>query len=199
LVPSCAEAGVLGVLPGIIGSIQATEAIKLILGVGESLSGRLLIFDALGMGFREVSLKRNPECPVCGDEPTQTELVDYDLFCGVAPEAEAEEPLVQLSPATVDEALRSDDPPFLLDVREPYEWEIGNLGSRGGVLIPYSEVSGRVRDIPRDRPIVVYCHVGVRSALIALQLRRDGFQDVANLKGGYRAWVEEVDPTLARY
>ena len=209
LVPSCAEAGVLGVLPGIIGSIQAAEAIKIILGVGVSLSGRLLIFDALAMEFREVGLKRNPHCPVCGDEPTQTQLVDYDLFCGVDPEGEGEgrDPLPQKTPREVDAALRkeadgpsgSGNTPFLLDVREPHEWEIGNLGPRGAVLIPYTQVFHRLDEIPLDHPIVVYCHVGVRSAIIADQLRTRGFTNVANLKGGYRAWVDEVDPSLTRY
>jgi len=217
LVPNCAEAGVLGVLPGIIGSIQAAEAIKIILGVGESLSGRLLIFDALGMAFREMGLKRNPDCPLCGDEPTQTELVDYDLFCGVEPEGESgrRDPLPQVTPREVDAALKGEvgaalsggvdgpegrmDAPFLLDVREPYEWEIGNLGARGAVLIPYTEVFQRLEELPSDRPIVVLCQVGVRSAIVADQLRSRGYSQVANLKGGYLAWVDEVDATLPRY
>ncbi len=201
LVPNCAEAGVLGVLPGIIGSIQATEAIKVLVGVGESLAGRLLLFDALQMAFREVRLRRNENCPVCGDHPTQTELVDYDLFCGVEPDGAplGRDPLPQLSPVEAAEALGRTPPPFLLDVREPHEWEIGNLGARGAVLIPYSQVRGRVEELPRDRPILIYCHVGVRSALVAETLRSLGFGEVANLRGGYRGWVEDVDPTLSRY
>lgn len=199
LVPGCAEAGVLGVLPGVIGSLQAAEAIKLILGVGESLAGRLLIFDALTLSFREVTLRRNPTCPVCGEEPTVTELMDYERFCGVEVEAAGEDPLIQESPKAVYEALGSEDPPFLLDVREPHEWEIGNLGNRGAVLIPFGEIPDRLDELPRDRRIVVLCHVGVRSALVARELRRRGFSDVANLKGGYLAWVDGVDSSLTRY
>jgi adenylyltransferase/sulfurtransferase len=201
MVPSCAEAGVLGVLPGIIGSIQAAEAIKTILGVGETLAGRLLLFDARAMTFREVRIRRAPDCPVCGDEPTLTELVDYDLFCGLPSEEALPEPapLPQASPEEVDAALKGASPPFLLDVREPHEWEIGNLGSRGAVLIPYAEVRGRAEELPRDRPIVVYCHVGVRSAVVAQTLRAMGFRTVSNLKGGYRAWVETVDGSLPVY
>jgi molybdopterin/thiamine biosynthesis adenylyltransferase/rhodanese-related sulfurtransferase len=209
LVPSCAEAGVLGVLPGIIGSIQAAEAIKVILGVGESLSGRLLIFNALAMDFREVGLKRNPHCPVCGDDPTQTRLVDYDLFCGLEPEGEGggPDPLPQMTPREAEVALSdgaarpegSRDAPFLLDVREPHEWEIGNLESHGAVLIPYLQLQQRMEEIPMDRHIVVYCHVGVRSAIIAEQLRNRGYPRVSNLKGGYLAWADEVDPSLTRY
>ena len=201
LVPSCAEAGVLGVLPGIMGSIQAAEAIKTILGVGDTLAGRLLLFDALALSFREVRLTRNPECPVCGDRPTLTALVDYDLFCGVEADGTpaGREPLPQLSPAEVEAALGSDAPPLLLDVREPHEWEIGNLGARGAILIPFGQVQQRVEELPVDRPIVVYCHVGVRSALAADTLRSLGFEGVANLRGGYRAWTQEVDPSLPRY
>jgi molybdopterin/thiamine biosynthesis adenylyltransferase/rhodanese-related sulfurtransferase len=205
LVPNCAEAGVLGVLPGIMGSIQAAEAIKLLLGQGEPLAGRLLLFDALSMEFREVGLKANPDCPVCGDHPTQTELVDYDLFCGLEPEGEegGKDPLPQLTPKEVATLLGGggdrESRPFLLDVREPHEWEIGNLGHLGALLMPYGEVAARMEEIPMDRPLVVYCHVGVRSAIIAQQLRTRGIADVANLKGGYRGWVDEVDPGLTRY
>ena len=201
LVPNCAEAGVLGVLPGIIGSIQAAEVVKTILGVGDSLSGRLLLFDALAMSFREVRLRRNPECPVCGDRPTQTELVDYDLFCGVESHGAPtpRDPLLQLTPKEVEEALGADLPPLLLDVRERHEWEIGNLGAWGATLIPFGEVRGRVEELPKKQRIVVYCHVGVRSALIADLLRTLGFRSVANLKGGYLAWTHDVDPTLPRY
>jgi len=199
LVPGCAEAGVLGVLPGIVGSIQAAEVIKLILGVGESLSGRLLIFDALGLSFREVVLNRNPECPVCGDHPTVTELIDYEGFCGIEAEERLLEPLTQETPETVAAALGSDHPPFLLDVREPHEWEIGNLEHRGAVLIPFPQIPDRLDEIPRGRKIVVFCHVGVRSALVAQELIRRGFSEVANLRGGYLAWVDGVEPGLPRY
>ncbi len=199
LVPTCAEAGVLGVLPGIIGSLQAAEALKLILGVGESLAGRLLIFDALSLSFREMRLQPNPDCPVCGEEPTQTGLVDYEGFCGVAPEAPPREPMVQLPPREVAAALDSDAPPLLVDVREAWEWEIGNLDHRGAVLIPYGEVDRRLADLPKDRLLVVYCQVGVRSALMVERLRNAGFAEVANLRGGYLAWVDQVEPHLPRY
>lgn len=199
LVPTCAEAGVLGVVPGVIGSLQAAEAMKLILGVGSSLVGRLLIFDAMALTFREVSLRWDPACVVCGEEPTLTALVDYEQFCGVTPEAPPREPIVQRPPLEVADALDSDAPPLLLDVREPWEWEIGNLAHRGAVLLPYGEVESRLAALPRDCPIVVYCHVGVRSALIVERLRNAGFPEVANLKGGYLAWVDQVEPGLVRY
>ncbi len=201
LVPTCAQAGVLGAVPGVIGTLQAAEALKLILGVGHSLAGRLLIFDALELSFREVGLSRDPACPACGDQPTVRELVDYDLFCGVRPEdvEGAREPISQLTPVEVEVALGSASPPLLLDVREPWEWEVGNLAGRGALLIPYGEVDRRLAELPRDRPLVVYCLVGVRSALIAEGLRAAGFTEVANLKGGYLAWAEDVDPTLPRY
>ncbi len=201
LAPTCAEAGVLGAVPGIIGSLQAAEALKLILGVGESLAGRLLIFNALELSFREVGLKRNPQCPVCGDGPTRKELVDPDRFCGVEPleAAPPREPIPQVSPRQVAAALGSDAPPLLVDVRERWEWEIGNLATSGAVLIPYGEVENRTEELPRGRPLVVYCQVGVRSALIVERLRASGFTEVANLKGGYLAWADEVDPGLPRY
>jgi adenylyltransferase/sulfurtransferase len=200
LVPTCAEAGVLGVLPGILGSIQATEAIKLILGVGRSLAGRLLIFDALELSFREVRVKANPDCPVCAQDRSQVELVDYDLFCGVEEDSDSagRVPLSQVTPTVLDKRLRTAPPPFLLDVREPYEWEIGNLAGVGAVLIPYGEVRNRVAELPDDISIVVYCHVGVRSALVAQDLMTLGFRDVSYLKGGYLAWIQEVDPDLPR-
>ncbi|MBT8395985.1 MAG: molybdopterin-synthase adenylyltransferase MoeB [Gemmatimonadetes bacterium] len=201
LVPTCAEAGVLGVLPGIIGSLQAAEAIKLILGVGTPLAGRLLIFDALDLSFREVRLRANPRCSVCGEEPTLTELVDYDLFCGVEPDSgpALRKPVPQVTPADLERRLEAGPRPFLLDVREPYEWEIGNLGHEGAVLVPYAEILNRLEELPKDRTIAVYCHVGVRSALIVQELMTKGFSDVLNLKGGYLAWVDQVDPGLPRY
>jgi adenylyltransferase/sulfurtransferase len=201
LVPSCAEAGVLGVLPGVIGSLQATEVIKQVLGIGESLAGRLLIFNSLELTFREVRLRRNPECPACGDTPTLTELVDYQLFCGVGPEdlPAPREPVPQITPMELKGRLEDSPPPYLLDVREPYEWEIGNLSHHGAVLIPYGELPNRVEELPRERSLVVYCHVGVRSALAVESLMRKGFPEVSNLKGGYLAWVDDVDPHLSRY
>ncbi len=201
LIPTCAEAGVLGVLPGIMGSIQATEAIKLILGVGTSLAGRLLIFDALELSFREVRLRANPDCAVCAQDRSQVELVDYDLFCGVEEgfDASVRTPVSQVTPRELKEKLEGGFRPLLLDVREPYEWEIGNLAGEGAVHIPYAEVPHRTAELPTDASIVVYCHVGVRSALVAQDLMSLGFQDVSNLRGGYLAWVEDVNPDLPRY
>ncbi len=201
LVPTCAEAGVLGVLPGVVGSLQAMEAIKLVLAVGDPMVGRLLVFDALELSFREMKLRKNPDCPVCGDQPTQTELVDYDAFCGVEPEPSppSSESLPQVSPRELRDRLEGGEHPFLLDVREPYEWAIGNLEDRGAVLVPMGELSRRLDELPRDRSLVVYCHVGVRSAMVVASLRSRGFRDVANLRGGYLAWADEVDPSLPRY
>jgi len=201
LVPSCAEAGVLGVLPGVIGSLQATEVLKILLGVGEPLVGRLLVFDALGLVFREVRLRRNPDCAVCGDTPTQTTLLDYERFCGIepAPEEAGGREMPRVSPAALKRLLQEEPAPFVLDVREPYEWEIGNLAHEGAVLIPYGQVPRRLDEIPTDRTVVVYCHVGVRSALVVQDLRRQGREDVRNLEGGYLAWVDAVDPDLPRY
>jgi adenylyltransferase/sulfurtransferase len=201
LIPTCAEAGVLGVLPGIMGSIQATEAIKLILGVGTSLAGRLLIFDALELSFREVRLRANPDCLVCAQDRSLVELVDYELFCGIeeGTDVSLRAPVSQITPRELKERLDGGPRPILLDVREPYEWEIGNLAAEGAVHIPYAEVRNRTAELPADTPIVVYCHVGVRSALVAQDLMSFGFPDVYNLRGGYLAWVDQVDPDLPRY
>jgi adenylyltransferase/sulfurtransferase len=202
LVPNCAEGGVVGVLPGIIGSLQALETIKLLLGRGDVLAGRLLIFDALGMEWREVKLRRNPQCPVCGDEPTQTELIDYELFCGVGPvngsgmESDGIE-VDEVDPATVLERLDSETPPYLLDVREPWEWAVSNLSSRGARLIPLGELDERLGEVPEDRPVVVYCRTGARSLTAARQLVEAGFESpVANLRGGMVAWARDVEPGL---
>ncbi len=201
LVPTCAEAGVLGVLPGVLGSLQATEVIKLILGVGSPLVGRLLIFDALALSFREVRLRRNPDCPICGDSPTLLELVDYDLFCGLEPAGAppSRTPVPQITPPELEARLSQDSPPLLLDVREPFEWEIGNLAPQGAVLIPFAQVAARLHELPRDRSVVVYCHIGVRSVLVAETLMKEGFREVFNLKGGYLAWADDVNPNLPRY
>jgi adenylyltransferase/sulfurtransferase len=202
LVPNCAEGGVVGVLPGIIGSLQALETIKLLLGCGDVLAGRLLIFDALCMEWREVKLRRNPQCPVCGDEPTQTELIDYELFCGVGPvngsgmESDGIE-VDEVDPATVLERLDSETPPYLLDVREPWEWAVSNLSSRGARLIPLGELDERLGEVPEDRPVVVYCRTGARSLTAARQLVEAGFESpVANLRGGMVAWARDVEPGL---
>jgi molybdopterin/thiamine biosynthesis adenylyltransferase/rhodanese-related sulfurtransferase len=201
LVPNCAEGGVIGVLPGIIGSLQALETIKLLLGSGDPLVGRLLIFDALGMEFREVRLRRNPACPVCGDQPTQTELIDYEVFCGVAPASDVEAAMEggavdEVGAASVLEQLASDRPPYLLDVREPWEWAVSNLSARGARLIPLGELDERMGEIPRDRSVVVYCRTGQRSLQAALQMTEAGFGHVSNLRGGMVAWAREVEPGL---
>ena len=200
LVPNCAEGGVLGVLPGIIGSMQALETVKLILGVGETLAGRLLIFDALEMTWREVGLRRNPECPVCGDAPTQTELIDYEIFCGVTPDpsadAQAQPTAVsELDPPEVVAQLESDVPPFLLDVREPWEWAVGSLAGRGARLIPMGELDERLDELPRDRHVVVYCRSGQRSLEAAHRLAEAGYP-AASLRGGILAWARDVEPGL---
>jgi len=203
LVPSCAEGGVLGVLPGVIGTIQATEAVKLIMGIGEPLIGRFLIYDALRMKFRELKLKKDPECPVCGENPTVRELIDYEQFCGVAPTA----PEVHVTGAsdnatetTVTELKKRMDAKadfFLLDVREPNEYQIGRIP--GSTLIPLGEVPQRVNEIPRDKEIIVQCKMGGRSAKAAAFLRQQGFTRVKNLTGGILAWSDQIDPTVPKY
>jgi adenylyltransferase/sulfurtransferase len=204
MVPSCAEAGVLGVLPGIIGSLQALEVIKIVLGQGESLVGRLLIFDALELKWREVKIRRNPDCPVCGNEPTQTELIDYDVFCGVASDqfedqAKTSEKFIEIKPSELRDRLKVDPPPFLLDVREPFEWDIVNLSDLGAFLIPLGELSERIAELPSDREIVVHCRSGVRSAKAADILSDSGFSGLYNLNGGILGWIDEVDPCLPKY
>ena len=207
LVPNCAEAGVLGVLPGVVGSLQALETIKLILGKGKSLVGRLLIFDALDLSWREVEVRRNPDCPVCGDDPTQTELIDYEDFCGLrsggataaSEEADDPEPISEIDPLELVERLAGPEPPYLLDVREPYEWENANLEPQGAVLIPLGDLGERVDELPTDREIVAYCRTGQRSATAVRGLMALGFTGVHNLRGGVVAWADDVDPTLAKY
>jgi len=204
LVPNCAEAGVLGVLPGVVGSLQALEVIKLILDEGDSLVGRLLIFDALELKWREVKLKRNPDCPVCGDEPTQKELIDYDVFCGLQGE-QSEDPrdslkrFCEMEPSQLKDQLGSNNPPFVLDVRESFEWDIVNLGDFGSYLIPLGELDQRIDEIPYDREIVVHCRSGVRSAKAANILADNGFSGLHNLSGGILGWIDEVDKSLPKY
>jgi sulfur-carrier protein adenylyltransferase/sulfurtransferase len=211
LVPNCAEGGVVGVLPGIIGSVQALEVIKLLLGAGTSLAGRLLIFDGLALEWREVTLRRNPSCPVCGEAPTQTELIDYEVFCGVGAEAPAAGASVALpesapragaagvtevEPDAAAQQLASDEPPYLLDVREPWEWAVSNLAGQGARLIPLGELDERLGEVPADRPVVVYCRTGQRSLTAAHRLARAGRGPVANLRGGLVAWARDVEPGL---
>jgi adenylyltransferase/sulfurtransferase len=198
LVPSCAEGGVLGVLPGIVGSIQAAETLKLIIGKGEPLIGRLLLFDALGMRFRELKLRKNPECPVCGAHPTLTKLIDYAEFCGIrgeeAPAPETNVP--EIGPRELKARLDRGDDLIILDVREPHEYQICNLGGR---LIPLGDLPGRVSELDSSREIVAHCRSGKRSAEAVEFLRKAGFRKVLNLKGGILAWSDEVDPSVPKY
>ncbi len=197
LVPSCAEGGVLGVLPGVIGTIQATEAIKLLSGIGEPLIGRLLLYDALAMRFRELKLRRNPDCPVCGDHPTITELIDYQQFCGISPEEAHRDATIEITPAEVANWLHSDNPPFLLDVREPNEWEICHIP--GAVRISVNELAERMNELDSAVEMVVYCRSGVRSARAVELLRQAGFRKVKNMAGGILRWSDEVDPSVPKY
>src|SRR5436305_1253890 len=198
LVPSCAEGGVLGVLPGIVGSIQAMETIKLILGSGDHLMGRLLLFDALGMRFRELKLRRNPKCPMCGVNRVITELIDYYEFCGVrgeeAPDSNVQVP--EITPRELKSRLDRGDDLFILDVREPHEFQICNLN---GNLIPLGELPRRVHELDSSREIVAHCRSGKRSAEAVDFLRKAGFRKVLNMKGGILAWSDEVDPSVPKY
>ena len=200
LVPSCAEGGVLGILPGLVGVIQATEVIKLILGKGSPLIGRLLLVDALGMRFRELKLRKNPECPVCGDNPTVKELIDYQHFCGIVPESKEEKAMKngipQLSVKELKQRIDGGEDVFILDVREPYEYQIAQIG---GKLIPQNDVPQRLSEIPRDREIIVQCRSGARSQKIAEFLKQSGYSQVANLAGGILAWSDEIDPKVQKY
>jgi len=194
LVPNCAEAGVLGVLPGIVGSIQAAEVIDMILGKGASLVGRLLLIDALDMKFREVRLKKNPGCAVCGENPTVKELIDYEIFCGIR---EEREPGLEIGPVALKQALVGGGRVVLVDVRSPAEARIARI--EGSTLIPLDQLMRRVNELNPGDPIVVYCHTGMRSGQAAKLLRGAGFKNVKNLKGGIQAWTKEVDPTLRQY
>jgi sulfur-carrier protein adenylyltransferase/sulfurtransferase len=204
LVPSCAEGGVLGVLPGVVGTIQATEAIKLIIGAGDPLIGRLLLFDALQMRFRALKLQKDRECPVCGDNPTVTKLIDYELFCGITPAVRAADRgtiSAELETTVEDLKERLDrGDVYLLDVREPREFDIARIP--GSVLIPLGELPKRLDELPKgpDAPdIIVHCKSGVRSAKAVNMLREEGFDRVQNLKGGILAWISRIDPSLHSY
>jgi sulfur-carrier protein adenylyltransferase/sulfurtransferase len=196
LVPSCAEGGVLGVLPGIIGTIQATEAVKLILGVGNPLIGRLLIFDALRMQFRELKLRKDPQCPMCGEHRTIHELIDYEQFCGVGHQAEVTTE-ADITAGELKSKLDGGEQIFILDVREPQEYRINRIP--GSVLIPLGDLPQRVREVDSAREIVVHCKTGARSARAAEFLRGAGFRRVRNLKRGIVGWIETVDPTQPMY
>jgi adenylyltransferase/sulfurtransferase len=200
LVPSCAEGGVLGILPGLVGVMQATEAIKLILGKGEPLIGRLLLIDALNMRFRELKLRKNPECPVCGSNPTLTQLIDYQQFCGILPETPQEKSMKngipQMTVKELKQRFDAGEDVQLIDVREPYEFQIAQIG---GKLIPQNDVPQRLAEIDRDREVVVHCRSGARSQRIAEFLKQSGFPQVTNLAGGILAWSDEIDPKVQKY
>jgi adenylyltransferase/sulfurtransferase len=198
LVPSCAEGGVLGILPGAIGTIQATETVKLILGIGEPLIGRLLLYDALSMRFREMKLRKDPSCPICGENPTVTELIDYQEFCGI-PQANAQAATEEVPEITVQELkekLENGGGLAVLDVREPHEYEVANIGAR---LIPLGELPERLVELDKDETLAVHCKTGGRSARAVKLLQDAGFENVYNVKGGITAWSEEIDPSVPKY
>jgi molybdopterin/thiamine biosynthesis adenylyltransferase/rhodanese-related sulfurtransferase len=192
-VPNCAQAGVLGVLPGIIGMLQAIEAIKLILGIGEPLVGRLLHFDALKVKFRELNLRRDPECPVCGENPTIFSPIDYEQFCG----ARTEDKIPTMSARELKRKMDAREPIELIDVREVFEYEIARID--GAKLIPLGEIADRLNELQRERPIVIHCHSGRRSAEAVQLLQQRGFANVYNLDGGIDAWSDQIDPSVPKY
>jgi len=198
VVPNCAEAGVLGVLPGLIGTIQATEAIKSILGIGDTLAGRLLLVDALRMNFRTIRLRRDPECPACGTRELK-ELIDYDVFCGTSPSGDGTRSsgIRQIAPRELSDRLRRGDVIDLIDVREPYEWRIARI--EGARLIPLGRIGASASEIARDRDVVLYCHHGARSQTAGEALVAQGFDRIWNLSGGIDRWSAEVDPSVPTY
>ena len=202
LVPSCAEGGVLGILPALVGSIQATETVKIILGKGETLSGRLVLYDALNMKFRELKLRRNPDCPLCGDHRTIHALIDYEQFCGIPQQADEPEPDAALNDWEIDPRglkakMDRDEPVFILDVREPHEFQICSIPN--SVLIPLGDLPKRVGELNAADDIVVHCKSGIRSAKAVNFLKTAGFTKLQNLKGGILAWSDDVDPTVPKY
>lgn len=198
LVPSCAEGGVLGILPGVVGTLQATEVVKLIIGQGEPLKGRLLLYDALGLRFRELKLRRDPECPVCGDHPTATQLIDYKEFCGIGAAQETNQVSTgEISPKEVKARLDRGDDFQLVDVREPHEHQICHIAAAR--LIPLGELPKRLMELDASREIVVHCKSGMRSAKAADLLRQSGFSNVLNMTGGIIAWSDQVDPSVPKY
>ncbi|MEQ1758052.1 MAG: molybdopterin-synthase adenylyltransferase MoeB [Vicinamibacterales bacterium] len=203
LVPSCAEGGVLGVLPGIIGVIQATETIKLMLGIGEPLIGRFMIYDALKMRFRELKLRKDPDCPVCGTHPTVTKLIDYEQFCGIVPEPQSTvvpvtgESEWEITSTRLKQRLDAGDKLFILDVREPNEYQINRIA--GSTLIPLGELPRRYQELPKDQEIILQCKMGGRSQKALDFLRTVGFGKMKNLKGGILDWIDKVDPSQPKY
>lgn len=197
LVPSCAEGGVLGVLPGLVGTVQATEVIKLLLGQGNPLVGRLLLFDALEMRFREVRLRRDPSCPICGDSPTIHELIDYDQFCGVGPAVKEPEEIGEITVQELKEEQDAGRDILVLDVRNPYELDICRL--EGSYLIPLGELMERVAELNPNKDIVVHCKSGARSTEAIRRLRTKGFVKLRNLTGGILAWADQIDPEMPKY
>jgi rhodanese-related sulfurtransferase len=201
MVPTCAEGGVLGVLPGTIGTIQATEALKLVLGIGESLVGRLMLYNALDMSFEYVKLRKNPHCKVCGPEPEITELIDYNAFCGVPGIGEEEEGAVgggwDITATQLAERLKEGNHIRLIDVREPHELEISHI--EGADLIPLGQLAARMNELDSAEETVLFCKSGTRSARALELLASAGFRRVKNLKGGINAWAREVDPSLPLY
>ncbi len=198
LVPSCAEGGVLGILPGAIGTIQATETVKLILGIGDPLIGRLMLYDALGMSFREMKLRKDPNCPVCGENPTVTELIDYQEFCGIpqANAAEQENGVPEITVQDLKAKLDNGGDINVLDVREPHEYEVANIGVK---LVPLGELPQRLAEFDRGENFAVHCKSGARSAKAVKLLQDAGFPHVYNVKGGITAWSEEIDPSVPKY
>jgi adenylyltransferase/sulfurtransferase len=201
LVPSCAEGGVLGILPGTIGLIQATEAVKLILGKGRTLVGRLLLYDALEMKFRELKLRKNPKCPLCGDNPTIKALIDYEQFCGITPQPVAAAPIEQdsyeITPEELKVRLDRGDRLTIVDVREPHEYNISRLPN--SILIPLGQVGARKNELNPSDEIIVHCKMGGRSAKAVKLLREAGFKKIKNLTGGIDRWAQNVDPSVPRY
>jgi sulfur-carrier protein adenylyltransferase/sulfurtransferase len=204
LVPSCAEGGVLGILPGTIGTLQATEAIKLILGIGKPMIGRMMLYDALNMSFDQIKLRKNPSCPVCSEHPTLTQLIDYEEFCGVPAhdrsdykEKNAQHQVRSINVHDLKARLDAGDDPLILDVRDPHEWDISAI--EGSLRIPKGQVLARADDIPRDREVVVHCKTGIRSRDAILMLQDKGFTNLVNLVGGINAWAREIDRSQPTY
>ncbi len=196
LVPSCAEAGVLGVVPGLVGTIQATEALKMLLGLGETLVGRLLTINVLTMAFRTVEIRPDPECPACGTHEI-TELIDYDEFCNGAPSTDRRIEVQDIQPSQLAERLATGEDLEIIDVREPFEWELGHIP--GARLVPLGRIADEIPRLDKRRETILYCKVGARSRFAAEQLADAGLSEVRNLAGGILRWIDEVDPTMTRY